>query len=75
MNQVRRELLEKARILLQTAEGFASAVLFEEENAAENIPENLQGSQRYEEMQEAVEAIEEAIDCIGEADQLLGGIT
>ena len=42
-------------------------ILFEEENYFDNMPENLQGSMRGEEAEEAIEYLTEAVDAIESA--------
>lgn len=42
-------------------------ILWDEQNYYDNIPENLQYSQRAETSEEAIEKIEEALECLQEA--------
>lgn len=42
-------------------------ILWDEQNYYDNIPENLQYSQRAEASEEAIENIEEALSCLNEA--------
>lgn len=39
----------------------------DEESALDNIPENLQGSQRYEDTEEALERIDDAVSSVQDA--------
>ena len=71
MNKTRRTKLEHSRQMLMEAKSIVEDVKFDEENAADNIPESLQESERYSIMMDAIESleeasvnIEEAIDCI-----------
>lgn len=74
MNKNRRkELMEWVR----KAEGWASQgeelkrdlenICSDEQDYFDNMPENLQGSMRGMDAEEAIEAMNEAIDCMGNA--------
>lgn len=63
--------------LIESAKDELEDILYEEEDAYDNMPENLQYSMRGEEssdaidsLQEAVDALEEAIDTLNELDNL-----
>jgi len=63
--------------LIEPAKDELEDILYEEEDAYDNMPENLQYSIRGEEssdaidsLQEAVDALEEAIDTLNELDDL-----
>ncbi len=63
--------------LIEPAKSEIEDILYEEEDAYDNMPENLQYSMRGEEssdaidsLQEAVDALEEAIDTLNELDDL-----
>lgn len=63
--------------LIEPAKSEIEDILFEEEDAYDNMPENLQYSMRGEEssdaidsLQEAVDSLEEAIDTLNELDNL-----
>ena len=63
--------------LIESAKDELEDILYEEEDAYDNMPENLQYSIRGEEssdaidsLQEAVDALEEAIDTLNELDDL-----
>lgn len=64
MNNKRRERLEKAKGFLTEANSLVDAVHDEEEDALDNMPENLQGGSRYEQMEECVGCLSDAIECI-----------
>ena len=71
VNKARRTKLEYSMQLLRTAQGVVEDVKLEEEDAADNVPEGLQESERYSIMMDAIDSleeasvnIEEAIDCI-----------
>lgn len=46
----------------------------DEESALDNIPENLQGSQRYEDTEEALERIDDAVSSVQDAIENLENI-
>lgn len=63
--------------LIESAKDELENILYEEEDAYDNMPENLQYSMRGEEsseaidnLQEAVDLLEEAIDTLNELDDL-----
>lgn len=70
MNKARRKKIQKAIDILETGDGVDQAldileeVLYAEEDAYDNIPENLQGSWRAEESEEAIDALNDAIDLL-----------
>lgn len=70
MNKARRKKIQKAIDILEMGEGVNQAlailedVLYAEEDAYDNIPENLQGSWRAEESEKAIDALNDAIDLL-----------
>ncbi|MBR3237027.1 MAG: hypothetical protein IKF99_01165 [Oscillospiraceae bacterium] len=71
MNAVRRKGLKKIQEELNELQEQLSGLLEEEEDYRDNMPENLQGSERYytaeaacDNMQEAIDNIEAAIESI-----------
>lgn len=76
MNKERRKQLAKAQELLEQAQGIIEDCLSEEEDYRDNMPENLQGSEKYDiadnacdNMDSALESIEEAISSVEEAQE------
>ena len=67
MNKDRRERLRKAKRLLGDAKDIITDVLWEEDDSRDNMPENLQGSERYEQSENCSDAMESAIDSIDSA--------
>ena len=74
MNKKRRILLASAKSMLESAASLIERISEEESDSMDNMPENLQESERYGKMEqavlnldEAVEHIEDAIDKIGDA--------
>ena len=71
MNKERRSKLSKALAFLSNAEQIVDGVLEEEIGTIDNMPENLENSERYQKMESAIENLEEAIDNIGRASQCI----
>lgn len=69
MNQKRRIKLNEARHFLSKALSIVSDVKEEEQDAIDNFPENLQNSDRYFDMENAIDWLEEAIANIEHADE------
>ena len=67
MNKARRKAIEKACAKLSDARDDIQAILDEEQEAYDNTPESLQGTERYEESEEAISALEGAAETVGEA--------
>ena len=72
MNQQRRSRLREAARQLDGAADIIRDVIWEESSAMSGIPENLQGSERYAQMEEAVDIMEETAD---ELNEISGRIT
>lgn len=60
MNKARRKTLAEAMDLLYKAKDILEGVRDEEEESFNNIPENLEGSERYERASEIVDTLDEA---------------
>lgn len=56
--------MKRASALLGTASGLVSTALEQEEDALDNMPENLQGSERYEKIEAAADLLNDASECI-----------
>lgn len=81
MNNTRRKELRRAIDMIETALDIVNSVKDEEEDAMYNYPENLQGTETYENMEVAVDttgevtsAIEDGVDSLNNAVSLLGEI-
>lgn len=59
MNNQRRKRLKEAVDLIERATAVIEEIKDEEQEALENLPENLQESERAENMQECVDLLEE----------------
>ena len=70
MNKARRKMIQKAIDILEMGDSVDQAlailedVLYAEEDAYDNIPENLQGSWRAMDSEEAIDALNDAIDLL-----------
>lgn len=64
MNNKKRESLKDAKMYLERASNIVSRVLDDEQDCLDNMPENLQASERYERMEAAIDKLEEAIEQI-----------
>lgn len=60
--------------LIESAKDELEDILYEEEDAYDNMPENLQYSMRGEESSEAIDNLQEAVDKLDEAIDILNDI-
>ena len=67
MNNVRRKELKAILEEIEEIKSRLENVLLDEEEAFDNIPENLQGTERYEKAEETVEYLADAVDNLDEA--------
>lgn len=74
MNKQRRIRLRESNTLLAKALQIVNAVKDEEQDALDNFPENLQNSERYTAMENAIDELEEAIDYIEQASESLNNL-
>lgn len=66
MNNDRRKRINKAKDLILQAKGILEDVLNEEEMAFDSMPENLQGSQRGMDSEDAIDSLTDAIESLEE---------
>lgn len=71
MNNKRRKELDELYEQVEDLKFKLDTIREDEETYKDNIPENLQGSERYETAEEAVEALDNAVD---EFDEILNYI-
>jgi len=76
INKTRRKQLDEVISKINAVEDELESILSDEEEYRDNIPENLQGSERYEmadnacsEMQNALNSLDEAVSSIEEVRQ------
>lgn len=67
MNNTRRKELQKIYDIITDAKENLEILMDEEEEYKDNIPENLQYSERYEKAEEACDSLYEAIGNLEEA--------
>lgn len=67
MNNVRRKEINKAIKTLEDVKSYIENIYGDEESYINNIPDNLQGSSRYSDAEEAASYLEDAIDNLNEA--------
>ncbi len=71
MNKQKREKLKLARDFLSKASGIVSSVLDDEQDCLDNMPENLQYSDRYERMEVAICKLEDGLSWLESAEECL----
>ena len=67
MNQKRRKTIIDIKEVIVDSRNKTNDILLEEEMSYDNMPENLQGSIKGEESEEAVEILEEIVELLDEA--------
>ncbi|NBK25358.1 MAG: hypothetical protein EOM68_25465 [Spirochaetia bacterium] len=67
MNKERREKLTKLQEQLDGISTDIEALRDEEQEAMDNMPESLQGSERYEAMESAVSYLDDVLSSLEEA--------
>ena len=64
MNKPRRKALQGIIDQLEELKGALEEILSEEEEYRDNMPENMQGGEKYEKVEEAVSNIDDAVSTI-----------
>lgn len=67
MNKTRRKALDEVISKIEEAKELLENLQAEEEEYRDNMPENLQGSERYEAADAAVDNMSSAVDALDEA--------
>lgn len=67
MNRIRRKALAEIQAKIEELQNDLQVLLEEEEEYRDNMPENLQGSERYEKTDTACDNIGSALDGLQEA--------
>ena len=67
MNKARRKALDEVLSKIEEAKELLENLQAEEEEYRDNMPENLQGSERYEAADAAVDNMSSAVDALDEA--------
>ena len=71
MNNQRRKTIKEPVDLIRQAYDLLESVRDEEEECMDNMPENLQGTERYESMEAAVSDLEDVMDSLETAESTL----
>ena len=66
MNKIRRKTLEQIVAKLDEARCLLEEVQADEQDAFDSMPENLQGSERGEQMEEYIYTMQEGVDNLEE---------
>lgn len=67
MNNNKRNILSKAISKIEEARTIIESVGDGEQDSLDNIPDNLIGSERYENMEDVIDLLSESIDNLDEA--------
>lgn len=67
MNKARRKELNEVIEKINDAKELLENIMCDEEEYRDNMPENLQSSERYEQAEAACDAMQEALDQLEEA--------
>lgn len=67
MNKARRKSIRQAMSYLDMAFNLVESARDEEKDCLDNMPENLEYSERYEKMENAVDKLDDAVSSIEEA--------
>lgn len=72
MNQKRRAEISGVIAEIFSAKIDVESILTDEQACLDNMPENLEGSERYERIENAVDKLDEAVDSLQDAIDSLG---
>lgn len=61
MNAARRKDIDKARALIEEAKGILETAASDERDYADNMPENMHGSDKHSTAEAAADALDEAV--------------
>lgn len=75
LNKEKRNELNTARELLSKSLDIINRVKDKEQDCLDNMPENLESSERYSTMETAIESLEDAIEKIEEAQDSIDDAT
>lgn len=74
MNNARRDMLRGALRKLADVQSTVGAACEKEEDCLDNYPENLQGSERYEQAETAVDCLNDALEKLDEAKECIQSV-
>jgi hypothetical protein len=66
MNEARRTEIQRALALIEQAKGILEAALAQEQEAFENMPEDLRNDESGQSAEDAIDALERATTCCDE---------
>lgn len=72
MNQKRRAEISEVIAEIISAKQDVESILMDEQTCLDNMPENLEGSERYERIESAVDKLDDAVDSLQDAIDSLG---
>lgn len=72
MNQKRRTEISEAIAQIVLAKQDVESILMDEQTCLDNMPENLEGSERYERIENAVDKLDDAVGSLQDAIDSLG---
>ena len=75
MNNPRRKAIDEIYAKLESLKTDLEDLMAEEEEYRDNMPENLQGGERYEKAEEACDNLQSAIDSMDEVLEYLSEAT
>lgn len=67
MNNNRRKKIDEVVSMLETASNLLGQILDEETDCLSNIPENLESSERYCKIEEAIDNMDTALESVEQA--------
>ena len=67
MNNNRRSVLQNAKDLIIRAQVLIDLAMDEEQQCLDNLPENLEGGDRWNKMEDAIDAMDDIRNALGEA--------
>ncbi len=71
MNKVRRKQLQEVYNRIRTAREDLSDILSEEQQAFDNMPENLQETERGQESDEIIDCLDDAVGAMDDAIEMI----
>ncbi|MBC1887989.1 hypothetical protein HCA63_06445 [Listeria booriae] len=74
MNLKRRKRIQDTLNILTEQRDLLEILKDEEQEYVDNVPENLQGTERYETAEEAASGLDEAYDLVNDAIEKLEGL-
>lgn len=67
MNDARRDLIQRARTLIEEAKNILEAVVTQEQDDFDNMPEDLQSDETGQRAEDNIDALERAAMCCDDA--------